>query len=131
MTVQVRAGLGERRLAAAVRDVFDRHQELRERGATCGVRRISTGGLVGQVLVDRVAAEVASVSGESDPALFRVLWLDAGPDRSGKLVLLVHRRVMAAVPWRVLLPELVSAWNKGTVDADLARAFDRGARTGR
>ncbi len=125
MTVQVRAGLGERRLTAAVRDVFDRHQELRESGATCGVRRISTRGLVGQALVDRTAAEVASVSRESDPALFRVLWLDAGPDRSGKLVLLVHRRVMSAVPWHVLLSELVSAWNRGSVHADLACALDR------
>jgi hypothetical protein len=125
MTVQVRAGLGERRLTAAVRDVFDRHGELRERGATSGVRRISTRGLVGQALVDRTAAEVAAVAAESGSALFRVLWLDAGPDRSGKLVLLAHRRVMAAVPWHVLLSELVSAWNKGTVDADLASAFDR------
>jgi hypothetical protein len=53
--------------------------------------------------------------------LFRVLWLDAGPDRSGKLVLLVHRHVMPAVPWHVLLSELVSAWNKGS----LAGACDR------
>lgn len=124
MTVQVRAGLGERRLTAAVRDVFDRHHELRERGATCGVRRISTRGLAGQALADRTAAEVDAVARESDPALFRVLWLDAGPDRSGKLVLMVHRRVMAAVPWHVLLSELVSAWNKGSVDADLACAVD-------
>ena len=125
MTVQVRAGLGERRLTAAVRDVFDRHHELRERGATCGVRRVSTAGLVGQVLVDHAAAEIAVESRESDSALFRVLWLDAGPDRSGQLVLFVHRRVMAAVPWPVLLSELVSAWNKGSVDVDLACAFDR------
>lgn len=125
MTVQVRAGLGERRLTAAVRDVFDRHRELRERGATCGVRRVSTLGLVGQALADHASAEVAAVSREADSALFRVLWLDAGPDRSGRLVLFVHRRVMAAVPWHVLLAELVSAWNKGGVDVDLACAFDR------
>lgn len=125
MTVQVRAGLGERRLTAAVRDVFDRHPELRERGATCGVRRVSTLGLVGRVLADHAAAEIAVEAREADSALFRVLWLDAGPDRSGRLVLFVHRRVMAAVPWPVLLSELVTAWNKGSVDADLASAFDR------
>jgi hypothetical protein len=125
MAVQVRAGLGERRLTAAVRDVFDRHHELRASGASCGVRRTSTRGLVGQALVDRTAAEVDAVAREADPALFRVLWLDAGPDRSGRLVLMVHRRVMAAVPWHVLLSELVTAWNRGGVDADLARAFDR------
>jgi hypothetical protein len=125
MTVQVRAGLGERRLTAAVRDVFDRHHELRESGTTCGVRRISTSGLTGQALADRTAAEVEAVTHDTDPTLFRVLWLDAGPDKSGKLVLVVHRRVMAAVPWHVLLSELVTAWNRGTVDADLACAFDR------
>jgi hypothetical protein len=125
MTVQVRAGLGERRLTAAVRDVFDRHRELRESGAPCAVRRISTRGLLGQALVDRTAAEVDAVTHDPDSALFRVLWLDAGPDRSGKLVLVVHRRVMVAVPWHVLLSELVTAWNRGTVDADLTCAVDR------
>lgn len=125
MTVQVRAGLGERRLTAAVRDVFDRHDELRERGATCEVRRILAPELTGGALVRRAEEEVAAVSREPGSALFRVLWFDAGPDRSGKLVLLVHRRVMAAVPWPVLLSELVSAWNRGAVDEDLACALDR------
>jgi hypothetical protein len=125
MTVQVRAGLGERRLTAAVRDVFDRHHELRESGATCGVRRISTRGLLGRALADRTAAEVDVVTRESGSAPLRVLWLDAGPDRSGKLVLVAHRSVMAAIPWHVLLSELVTAWNRGGVDADLAGAFDR------
>ncbi|WP_146175099.1 hypothetical protein [Umezawaea tangerina] len=124
MTVQVRAGLGERRLTAAVRDVFDRHQELRESGAVCEVRRVPVHGLAGQALVDRAAAEVDAVANRVGSALFRVLWLDAGADLSGKLVLLVHRRVMAAVPWPVLLSELVSAWNRGDSAADLVGALD-------
>jgi hypothetical protein len=118
MTVQVRAGLGEQRLVAAVRAVLGHHRELRD---SCSVRRVSTAGLVGQALVDRTAAEVKDAADGPGSPLFRVLWLDAGPDRSGKLVLLVHRRVMPAVPWHVLLSELVSAWNKGS----LAGACDR------
>lgn len=118
MTVQVRAGLGEQRLTAAVHDVFARHHELRKSGTTCDVRRTSTQGLTGKALADRTAVEInaATQEQEQNTALFKVLWLDAGPENSGKLVLLMHRQAMAALPWHVLLSELVSAWNKGNVD---------------
>ncbi|SDP82264.1 non-ribosomal peptide synthase domain TIGR01720/amino acid adenylation domain-containing protein, partial [Streptomyces sp. cf386] len=47
-----------------------------------------------------------------DPAagvMVRVVWVDAGPDRVGRLVLVVHHLVVDGVSWRILLPDLQSA----------------------
>ncbi|ACU39112.1 hypothetical protein [Actinosynnema mirum] len=92
MTVRVRAGLGEDRLAAAVEALTARHSELSDGGTSS--RRVVVGG---------------------DPARARggealsVVWVDAGAE-PGRLVLSVRQDVLAALPWRVLLPELASEW---------------------
>ncbi len=43
-------------------------------------------------------------------AMVRAVWFDAGPDRPGRLLLLVHHLVVDGVSWRVLLPDLAGAW---------------------
>ncbi|MER6077213.1 non-ribosomal peptide synthase/polyketide synthase [Streptomyces sp. NPDC001833] len=43
-------------------------------------------------------------------AMVRAVWFDAGPDRPGRLLLLVHHLVVDGVSWRVLLPDLATAW---------------------
>ncbi|SFK25280.1 non-ribosomal peptide synthase domain TIGR01720, partial [Streptosporangium canum] len=39
-----------------------------------------------------------------------VVWLDAGPEVSGRLVLTVHHLAVDGVSWRILLPDLFAAW---------------------
>lgn len=106
MTVQVRAGLGERRLVAAVRSLFVRHEVLRADGFTAEscVRRVE----LSPRSVSRAAVEVAPAGG----APLRVVWLDGGAE--GRIVLAVRRDVLARLPWHVLLPGLVSAWKAST-----------------
>ncbi|MEU4767087.1 hypothetical protein AB0H12_27910 [Actinosynnema sp. NPDC023794] len=105
MTIQVRAGLGERRLVAAVRSLFVRHEVLRADGFTaesCVHRVALPSCLVSLATVEDVAGDVP----------LRVVWLDGGA--SGRIVLTVRRDVLARLPWHVLLPGLVSAWSAST-----------------
>ncbi|KOX16828.1 hypothetical protein ADK67_39685 [Saccharothrix sp. NRRL B-16348] len=105
MTIQVRAGLGERRLVAAVRSLFVRHEVLRADGFTAEscVHRVA----VTPCLISLTAA--GDVPGDGP---LRVVWLDGGA--SGRIVLTVRRDVLARLPWHVLLPGLVSAWSAST-----------------
>ncbi len=48
-----------------------------------------------------------------DPAagrMVQVVWLDAGPGVSGRLVVTVHHLSVDGVSWRILLPDLFAAW---------------------
>ncbi|MCE6994789.1 hypothetical protein LZG04_08210 [Saccharothrix sp. S26] len=106
MAVQVRAGLGERRLVAAVRSLFVRHEVLRADGFTADscVRRV----VLPPGLVPPAAVEDAW-GGVPGDAPLRVVWFDGGA--SGRIVLAVRRDVLLRLPWHVLLPGLVSAWS--------------------
>jgi non-ribosomal peptide synthase protein (TIGR01720 family) len=66
----------------------------------------------------RVVAEAAARSrAELDPAagrMVRLAWLDAGPQASGRLVVTIHHLSVDAVSWRILLPDLFTAWEAAT-----------------
>jgi hypothetical protein len=116
MTVQVRAGLGEGRLISAARTLLDRHPALRGSGlatASC-VRRVPVAGRTGQALACLTDDEVAAAVGRLGPLKLQAVWLDAGAEESGRLVLVIQPDALAAVPWHVLLPDLVSAWTSST-----------------
>ncbi|WP_309116439.1 hypothetical protein [Saccharothrix sp.] len=114
LTVQVRAGLGEWRLHAAVRALAARHPELA--GATSSARHVGHHDLSRQTSLALVAAE-------SRAAALQVVWLDGGAE--GRLVLVARKEVLAALPWHVLLPELVAEWKAATL-RDLPRAASVG-----
>ncbi|MBI0301004.1 non-ribosomal peptide synthetase, partial [Streptomyces sp. PRKS01-29] len=60
-----------------------------------------------------VAAESAAGQARLDPhsgTVLQVVWLDAGARRPGRLLLLAHHLVMDGVSWRVLLPDLIAAY---------------------
>ncbi|MEU3572032.1 amino acid adenylation domain-containing protein [Kitasatospora sp. NPDC036755] len=42
--------------------------------------------------------------------MLQVVWLDAGPDRDGRLLVIAHHLVIDGVSWRVLLPDLAVAY---------------------
>uniref|UniRef100_UPI0005662AF4 condensation domain-containing protein n=1 Tax=Streptosporangium amethystogenes TaxID=2002 RepID=UPI0005662AF4 len=122
------AGLGLDRLTSAVRVVLDHHDVLRlrvsaeggyevaPRGAVAAdgcVRRVEVSGEPGG-LVAAVAEEAAVSRAGLDPVagqLVRVAWLDAGPRVSGRLVVTVHHLAVDGVSWRILLPDLFTAWH--------------------
>ncbi|MFE7122157.1 condensation domain-containing protein, partial [Streptomyces sp. NPDC057654] len=125
--VAVPAGVGREVLAAGLRAVLDTHGALRARaevidgqpGLVVGERPwADAAGLVTRVVVtgdgleeavDRAALEAV---GRLDPgagAMVRLVWLDAGPARPGRLVFVAHHLVVDGVSWRILLPDLAAA----------------------
>ncbi|MFI5885736.1 non-ribosomal peptide synthase/polyketide synthase [Streptomyces sp. NPDC051554] len=56
-------------------------------------------------------AETARAGLDPDAgAMVRAVWFDAGPGQPGRLLILVHHLVIDGVSWRVLLPDLSTAW---------------------
>ncbi|GAB1640211.1 amino acid adenylation domain-containing protein [Krasilnikovia sp. MM14-A1259] len=128
--VQVPAGLGWAPLLAALQTAADRHDLLRARLDRTGgwsmtvpppgssrsadwTVRVDVSGLDDRELWDAVAVQARIAQAALDPdngVMIRCAWLDAGPDRPGRLLLLVHHLVVDGVSWRVLLPELGAAW---------------------
>jgi amino acid adenylation domain-containing protein/non-ribosomal peptide synthase protein (TIGR01720 family) len=130
VTAQVPAGLGLDRLTGALRAVLDHHDGLRLRtarsdddwkleitppgsvDATGCVRRVEVTGpdheLTG--IMAREAAAARARLAPDDGVMVQAVWFDAGPHRSGRLLLTAHHLVVDGVSWRVLLPDLVSAW---------------------
>ena len=47
-----------------------------------------------------------------DGVMLQFVWLDFGPDRTGRLVFVAHHFVVDGVSWRILVPDLVVAWNQ-------------------
>ncbi|WP_433258995.1 amino acid adenylation domain-containing protein [Streptosporangium sp. CA-135522] len=128
VVLHVPPGLGLDHLTAAVQAVLDHHDALRltlrptgtgsqglevaPRGAVPAagcVRRVEVSGDLGEA----VAEHTERARAELDPAAgrtVRVVWLDAGPGRRGRLLLVLHHLVVDGVSWRILLPDLFTAW---------------------
>jgi amino acid adenylation domain-containing protein/non-ribosomal peptide synthase protein (TIGR01720 family) len=136
--LQVPAGLGEERLAAALRQVVDRHDLLRARlaestmevpppGSPCfSLRRVETGGGDARRVI---AAEARAAQGRLDPAngvLVQAVWFDAG-SQPGRLLLVAHHFAVDWVSWRVILADLEAAWRDGTPPAPVPTSFRRWA----
>ncbi|MGP2442999.1 amino acid adenylation domain-containing protein, partial [Streptomyces sp. JW3] len=115
-------------LAAGVRALLDTHDMLRARlvadgdrlvvgaaGSVDGVAlvsRVDAGGREGAGLDRVVEAAARAAVGRLDPAggvMVRAVWVDAGADVPGRVVLVVHHLVVDGVSWRILLPDLRAA----------------------
>ncbi|MFG1610268.1 amino acid adenylation domain-containing protein [Actinoplanes sp. NPDC049265] len=138
--VQVPAGLGWEPLLAALQAVADRHDLLRARLDRSGDWSLNVApvgssraadwtvrvDVTGRDLWAAVAEQAAIAQAALDPGdgtMIRAVWLDAGPDTPGRLLLLVHHLVVDGVSWRVLLPEIGAAWR----DAAAGRSPDTAA----
>ncbi|MFC5286680.1 amino acid adenylation domain-containing protein [Actinokineospora guangxiensis] len=128
--LRVPADLGQGRLTAAVRAVVTAHDALRARLhreagrwelEVVGAAAVDPADLVERVEVtgvpaDQLAATMAehgervrrALSPETG-AVFRVVWFDAG-EQPGRLLVIAHHLVVDGVSWRVLLPDLRTAW---------------------
>ncbi|WP_329570737.1 non-ribosomal peptide synthetase [Kitasatospora sp. NBC_01266] len=132
MLLQVPAELGADRLTEALRTLLDHHDALRARllvaedggwslvvpergapGAAGLVTRIDTADLdpAGlRALFEREAAAAQDRLAPADGVMVQLVWFDAGPQRPGRLLLVVHHLVVDGVSWRILLPDLAAAW---------------------
>ncbi|WP_406841549.1 non-ribosomal peptide synthase/polyketide synthase (plasmid) [Streptomyces sp. AHU1] len=142
MLLQVPAGLGAKPLAAAVQALLDRHDALRMHlttdaksgawtfeipvpgsvPATGCVTRVDVEGLDARELQETIEEQTAAAQGRLAPAagvMVQVVWFDAGAQDSGRLLLMVHHLVVDGVSWRVLLPDLESAWRAAAQGANI------------
>jgi amino acid adenylation domain-containing protein/non-ribosomal peptide synthase protein (TIGR01720 family) len=116
--------LGLSTLAAALQAILDRHDALRAALTADGMDVRPVGTIraadllrhreIGDeaALDDAIAEEFGRTLGGLDPAagiMLRAVWFDAGPDRPGRLLLVVHHLVIDGVSWRILLPDLQAA----------------------
>jgi non-ribosomal peptide synthase protein (TIGR01720 family) len=129
--LQTPASLRLRDLSAVVQALLDRHDALRMRvhapqenqwqleipppgavlAAACLTRRdIRSWSAAG--LQESATEELFAATRGLSPTrgvLLQAVWFDAG-DRPGRLLLVVHHWAIDGVSWRVLLPDLESAW---------------------
>ncbi|MFJ6074072.1 amino acid adenylation domain-containing protein [Streptomyces sp. NPDC093065] len=133
--VQVPASLRRSELDAALQALLDRHHLLRARLDRPGddawsflipePGTVDAAALIERVDVTGVPAgrELAGVMGEKllattrelapdDGRMLRAVWFDAGPERPGRLLLVLHHLVVDGYSWRVLHPDLKEAWQQ-------------------
>ncbi|WP_345024461.1 condensation domain-containing protein, partial [Streptomyces sedi] len=132
MVLQVPGGLDESALVGALGAVLDHHDALRGRlvgsaaigwaleiaepgtGDAAGAfRRVDVFGRYERELGASVDAALAEAAGELSPrdgVMLRLVWLDTGPGRAGRLLVVAHRLVIDDASWRVLLPDLHAAY---------------------
>ncbi|MEO3972427.1 amino acid adenylation domain-containing protein [Streptomyces sp. CAU 1734] len=118
--------LTEEVLVTALGTLLDTHDVLRagvaadapalvvaERGAVDPARLVTrVRPLAGEDVDAAVERAARDVAGGLDPVggvMVRLVWVDAGADRVGRLVLVVHHLVVDGVSWRILLPDLRAA----------------------
>ncbi|HET6287832.1 MAG TPA: amino acid adenylation domain-containing protein [Amycolatopsis sp.] len=119
--------LGEETLAAGLAAVLDTHDMLRARVVDGdGGRRLvvgERGSVAAPGIVTRVQAEAGSLAEAAEAAareavgrlepfagvMVQAVWLDAGPDQVGRVVVVAHHLVVDGVSWRVLTSDLRAA----------------------
>nr|WP_271223701.1 non-ribosomal peptide synthetase [Streptosporangium carneum] len=130
--LRVPSDLDEQRLAVAVQALLDRHDALRMRlcaesgieelevrepgsvrAAAC-LTRVDVHGLDDAARRAVMAEQGAAARGRLDPrkgTMVQAVWFDAGPARSGHLLIVLHHLVVDGVSWRILVPDLAEAWS--------------------
>jgi amino acid adenylation domain-containing protein/non-ribosomal peptide synthase protein (TIGR01720 family) len=110
-------------LTATLQAVLDRHDVLRSEldRVEKGLRTRETGSVDAGALVREVAYDAGTVQAELDAAADR-LDPDAGvmaqfvrftsATEADRLLIVLHHLVVDGVSWRILLPDLVSAWQR-------------------
>ncbi|KAB2345062.1 non-ribosomal peptide synthetase [Actinomadura rudentiformis] len=125
--------LGMDRLTAAFQTLIDHHDVLRLRLDVDGdhwqpvvrpagtvdaeglVTRVDAAALDADKLAQVVAEHAAAARDRLDPAAGitgQLVWFDAG-QAQGRLLVVLHHLVVDGVSWRILLPDLVTAWAGG------------------
>jgi non-ribosomal peptide synthase protein (TIGR01720 family) len=130
MLVRTPADAGPARIAAALGAVVDHHALLRSRLVGAGddawlevappatvpgpgfLTHIDASGLGADALaalVDQEAAAAEARLAPRDGVMLVAIWLDRGPGRPGRLLLVAHHLVVDGVSWRIVLDDLATA----------------------
>ncbi|WP_158633264.1 non-ribosomal peptide synthetase [Amycolatopsis sp. WAC 04182] len=117
MVLGAPADLTGETLTAGVTAVLDTHDMLRARmvDGRLVVGERGSAGTFTHVKVEGELDETAAAReavGRLDPAagvVVQIVWLDAGPDRVGRLIVVAHHLVVDGVSWRVLAADLRTA----------------------
>ncbi len=133
--VRTPAELDKAALIVILQAIVDRHDLLRARLVKNGdewslhvppvgcvdaatlVERVDIAGLEGDALTRLVEETARATRAKLDPGqgeMLRAVWFDAGNGNPGKLLLTAHHLVVDGVSWRVLLPDLATAWQSVT-----------------
>ncbi|GGV28754.1 non-ribosomal peptide synthetase [Streptomyces spectabilis] len=138
----VPAGGDETTWRSALDALLARHDVLRAHLVDDALRVPEAGAVTAADVLTRVRADdeepralvdshVAAVRAAMDPRtgpLLRALWVDRGPERPGRLVLIAHHLVVDGVSWRVLLDDVQHAYTGGAL-ARHGQSFVGWART--
>ncbi|MGC9441181.1 amino acid adenylation domain-containing protein [Streptomyces sp. WG5] len=132
MPVTVPAGLDTARVTTALQTLLDHHDALRLRltriedidewtleitppgtvAAAGALHRVDVAGLAADAVRAVNEREFAAAQDRLAPEEGRTVqavWFDAGADRPGRLLLVVHHLCVDGVSWRILLPDLSAA----------------------
>jgi len=122
--LEIKNGLNAGVIEKVIRRLVEHHDALRMRyesvngewrqvnvrTETCEVfLRIDLSGLPEEEQNQRITAEAAKVQASLDlkaGPLIRVLWLDLGPARTARMLIVIHHLVVDGVSWRILLEDL-------------------------
>ena len=77
------------------------------------VSRVDASGVGLERWDELVEGQVEAARDRLDPergVMVQVVWFDAGPHRSGRLLVVAHHLVVDGVSWRILLPDLQAAF---------------------
>ncbi|HEY9242670.1 MAG TPA: AMP-binding protein, partial [Streptosporangiaceae bacterium] len=126
MILTVPGNLDERTLTAATAAVAECHPVLAARlagdalvvpagpvDASGWVTRVDGTGLDDDGLGPAARDAAREAAGRLDPAagnMMRVVWVDAGGGRPGRVAVVIHHLVVDGVSWRVLVPDLAAAY---------------------
>ena len=114
-------GIDRGGLVATVQAVLDRHDALRSRldrrdpGLWIGpAGGTDAGSLLREVTGADVDGELDAAAGRLDPyagVMAQFVWFSDGPE-AGRLLIVLHHLVVDGVSWRILVPDLASAWER-------------------
>ena len=77
------------------------------------MRRIDVRGLDDEARRACIAQEAQAAESRLAPAagvMLQAVWFDAGAEQAGRLLLTIHHLSVDGVSWRILVPDLASAW---------------------
>ncbi|MGW0424957.1 amino acid adenylation domain-containing protein, partial [Streptomyces sp. NPDC003015] len=133
IVLTVPADLDGEALEAALGTLLDHHDALRlrvtedwtvtvpepgsVRGADC-LTRVDARGLDEEALGSAVTEQARAARARLAPAdgrMLQAVWLDRGPGGEGLLVLVANHLAVDGVTWRILVPDLVTAYEGGTL----------------
>jgi len=77
------------------------------------LHRVSVAGLDKEAFDRVLAAQIEAAWTRIIPEqgiMAQLVWLDAGPERSGRLLIVLHHLVVDGVSWRIIEADLAAAW---------------------